>query len=107
MLHSFINTHRIVDYNIAHVFADFAEVLTNDGNIFSNQLFDQRGIEFGRHQGDACYLESNQPSNVISGTIRVVVCVEQDRIETTFKSCTLDTLDEVWKKRVGDIRDQQ
>src|SRR5688500_8484737 len=107
MMHSFLNSHRIVDYNIAHVFADSAEVLTNNGNVLSNQLFNQSGIEFGRHQCHTRYLESYQPPHVISRTISVVVSVKQDRVEPTLKSSTFDTFDQVREKRVGNVRDQQ
>src|SRR5512145_472450 len=107
MMHGLLNSHRIVDYNIAHVFADSAEVLTNNGNIFSNQLFNQRGIEFGSHQRYTRYLKSYQPPNVIRGTSSVVVCVKEDRVKPTFKSSTFDTLDQIGEKRVGNVRDQQ
>src|SRR5688572_2296598 len=103
MGHGFLNPHGIVDHDIAHVFAHSAEVLTYNGNILSNQFINQRGIEFGGHESHACHLQSYQTPNVISRTIRVVICIEEDRVIPAFKSSTLDTLYQVGEKRVGNV----
>src|SRR5262249_41885694 len=42
-----------------------------------------------------------------SRTIGVVICVQEDRVEPAFEGSALDTLDQVGKKRIGNVRDQQ
>src|SRR5687768_16666980 len=107
MLDGLFNSHGIVDHHIAHVFADSAEILADNRNILSNQFINQLGIEFGSHEGHAGHLQSNQTPNVVSGTIRVVVCVEEDRVIPAFESSALDALHQVWEKRVGNVRHEQ